>query len=140
MGEEEAVARPEDEQAEERPEERPEERVAQEEAIRRLQAEIERLTVSDHLLLMMQSLPALAVNRLGLTEESEGRKDPEQARLAIDAFKALMEVAERTRPAEEMKAHRAVLAQLQMTYVAALGPTSVGEDGSSEEAAPEGGS
>jgi hypothetical protein len=136
VGEEEAVARQEDEQAEERPEER----AAQEEAIRRLQTEIERLTVADHLILMMQSLSALAVNRLGLTEETAGRKDPEQARLAIDAFKALLEVVERTRPAEEMKAHRAVLAQLQMTYVAALGPTSAGEDESLEEVAPEGGS
>lgn len=136
MGEEEAVARQEDEQNEERPEER----AAQEDAIRRLQTEIERLTVADHLLLMMQSLSALAVNRLGLAEETAGRQDAEQARLAIDAFKALMEVVERTRPAEEMKAHRAVLAQLQMTYVAALAPTSAGEDESSEEVAPEGGS
>lgn len=113
----------------------------QEEAVRRLQAEIERLTVADHLLLMMQSLSALAMNRLGLTEETAGRKDPDQARLAIDAFKALVGVIEGTRPPAEITAHRAVLSQLQLAYVAALTPAGAAEEGeASPEAAAEGGS
>jgi len=92
----------------------------EEDEIRRLRAELSRLTVADHLVLMLQSLSALAFDRLGLTKENEGRKDFEQARLAIDAFKALVGVLEPVRTAEEIRAHRSVLAQLQMTYVEIL--------------------
>jgi hypothetical protein len=69
---------------------------------------------------MMHSLSSLAIDRLGLTPESAARKDLEQARLATDAFKALLGVLEGKRPAEEITAHRAVLSQLQMAYVGAL--------------------
>ena len=88
--------------------------------MRRLQEEIQNLSVSDHLLYMVQSLSALAVDRLGLTAETVERRDLDQARLAIDAFKALLEVMERVRPAEEIALHRSTLSQLQLTYVAAL--------------------
>jgi hypothetical protein len=92
----------------------------EEDELRRLREELGRLTVADHLLLMLQSLSTLALDRLGLTKESGGRRDFEQARLAIDAFKALMGALESVRPAEEMRGHRGMLAQLQMTYVATL--------------------
>lgn len=92
----------------------------EQETMRRLQEEIGRLSVADHVLLMMHSLSSLAVDRLGLTPESAARKDPEQARLAIDAFKVLLAVLEGKRPAEEITAHRAALSQLQMAYVGAL--------------------
>jgi hypothetical protein len=90
------------------------------EAMQRLQEEIGRLSVADHVLLMMHSLSSLAIDRLGLTAESVARKDLGQTRLAIDAFKALLGVLEGTRPAEEITAHRAVLSQLQMAYLGAL--------------------
>ena len=90
------------------------------EAMQRLKEEIGRLSVADHVLLMMHSLSSLAIDRLGLTPESAARKDLEQARLATDAFKALLGVLEGKRPAEEITAHRAVLSQLQMAYVGAL--------------------
>lgn len=90
------------------------------EMMQRLQEEIQNLTVSDHLLYMVQSLSALAIGRLGLTAETVERRDLGQARLAIDAFKALLEVVERVRPAEEITVHRSTLSQLQLTYVAAL--------------------
>ncbi len=95
-------------------------RAEEAEGLRRLQEELEKLTVGDHLLYMMQSLSALAVGRLGLTPDTTGRRDLEQARLAIDALKALVDVVEATRPAEEMAAHRSVLSQLQLSYVGAL--------------------
>ncbi|MFH0916890.1 MAG: hypothetical protein V1912_10650 [bacterium] len=100
------------------------------EMMERLQEELQKLTVSDHLLYMMQSLSALATGRMGLTAETVERRDLEQARLAIDAFKALMEVAERTRPAQEMAVHRGALSQLQLAYVGA-------QRGSASEDAPE---
>jgi hypothetical protein len=90
------------------------------EVMQRLREELQSLTVSDHLVLMMQSLSALAVDRMGLTEQTGGRGDLSEARLAIDAFKALLELAGKTRPPEEMTAHRGVLSQLQMSYVGML--------------------
>jgi len=99
------------------------------EALRRFEEEIARLTVTDHVTLMMQSLPSLAAERLGMSPETAARKDLEQARLAIDAFKALLGVLEGRRPVEEMTAHRAVLSQLQVAYVAALdAPAGPGAD------------
>ena len=102
----------------------------EQEAIRRLQDEIGRLSVADHVSLMMHSLSSLAVDRLGLGADASHR-DLEQARMAVDAFKALLGVLEGRRPMEEINAHRSVLAQLQMTYVAAL------ERGSAEGEAPD---
>lgn len=87
----------------------------------RLQEQINNLPVSEHVLFMMQSLSSLAVDRLGLVPEAAARRDPEQARLAIDAFKALLVVLEPVRPTAEIVAHRGVLSQLQMAYVGALG-------------------
>ena len=101
----------------------------EQEAMRRLQEEIGRLSVADHVLLMMQSLSSLAIDRMGLSADSVARKDVEQARLAIDAYKALLGVLEGKMPAEEVKAHRSVLSQLQMAFVGALSPTT---DGASE--------
>ena len=115
------------------PEEEKREPTADErEAMRRFEEEIGRLTVADHVLLMMHSLSSQAVERLGLTSETAGRKDLDQARLAIDAFRALLGVLEGKRSAEEMSAHRAALAQLQMAYVSALDPALSGEGGGGE--------
>jgi hypothetical protein len=97
------------------------------EAMRRLQEEIGRLSVADHVVLMMHSLSALAVDRLGLAPETAERRDLEQARLAIDGFKALLSILESSRPADEIGAHRAALSQLQVAYVAALGSADTGK-------------
>lgn len=90
------------------------------EAMQRLQEEIRNLPVSDHVLYMMHSLSALSVGRLGLSPDTAARRDLEQARLAIDCFKALMEVVDRARPAEENAIHRGTLSQLQLAYLEAL--------------------
>jgi hypothetical protein len=101
------------------------------EAMARLQEEINNLPVSEHLVFMLQSLSSLAIDRLGFTPEAAARRDPEQARLAIDAFKALLTVLEQVRSATEISSHRSVLSQMQMAYVAALGA-----GGASAAAAP----
>lgn len=98
----------------------------EQEAIRRFQEEIGRLSVADHLVLMMHSLSGLAADRLGLSPDTMERKDLEQARLAIDAFRALLGTLEGTRPTEEIRAHRAALSQLQLAYVGALGAADAG--------------
>jgi hypothetical protein len=90
------------------------------EMMERLQGEIRNLPVGDHVVYMMHSLSSLAAGRMGLTADSSVRPDLEQARLAIDAFKALLEIVERARPPEEIAGHRGMLAQLQLAYVGAL--------------------
>ena len=89
------------------------------EMMERLQQEIRNLPVAEHVLYMMHSLSALAVGRLGLSDDEKARPDLEQARLAIDALRALMDVMERVRP-DEAAAQRGALAQLQLAYVAAV--------------------
>jgi len=84
------------------------------------QEEIRNLPVSEHLLYMMHSLSALAVGRLGMTADTAVRRDLDEARLAIEAFKALMEVDERVRPEGETTIHRETLSQLQLAYVKAV--------------------
>jgi hypothetical protein len=87
----------------------------------RFEEEIGKLTVADHLELMMRSLSSLAADRMGANPGAAGHKDPDQARVAIDAYRALLGVLEGNRPAEEISAHRSLLSQLQMAYVASLG-------------------
>jgi len=96
-------------------------RVDEAEAVRRLEEELQRLNVSEHLVYMLQSLSALAVDRMGLAPDAAKRRDLGQARLAIDAFKALVDVVADTRPESEAALHRSALAQLQMAYVGAAG-------------------
>jgi len=86
----------------------------------RIQEELRRLTVGDYLVYVLQSLSALALRRMGLNAETQPERDLTQARLAVDAFKAVLEVLEPTRPAEERSIHRGMLAQLQLAYVEAV--------------------
>jgi hypothetical protein len=104
------------------------------EAMASLQEQINNLPVSEHVVYMLQSLSSLAIDRLGLVEQSAARRDPAQARLAIDAFRALLGVLEGERPAEEIATYRGMLSQLQMGYVGAL---NVGAAPEHEEATPE---
>ena len=90
------------------------------EAMARLQEEIGNLPVSEHLVYMMHSLSALAVGRLGLTADTSAPRDLSQARLAIDAFRALLTLVEQARPGGEIAAHRGMLSQLQLAYASAM--------------------
>lgn len=103
------------------------------EMMERLQEEIRNLPVSDHLLYMMQSLSGLAIARMGLTDDTASRRDMPQAQLAIDAFKALLDLLERAKPSGEMAAHRGVLSQLQLAYVGALDAGSTTHEAPGEE-------
>lgn len=100
------------------------------EMMERIQAEIRNLPVADHLQYMMHTLSSLAVSRLGLS--GEDRRDLEQARLAIDAFKALLELLEGARP-DQVASHRGVLSQLQLAYVSAAAKPAKDEGAASAE-------
>ncbi len=128
------AGRPEDSQRIEEPERaRRTERAEDAEMMERLQEEIRNLPVSDHLVFMMQSLSGLAVARMGLAADTAGRRDMEQARLAVDAFKALLELLEKARPAGEMAVHRGMLSQLQLAYVGALDAGGKSGDAAAED-------
>ncbi len=87
------------------------------EALARLHEQIRRMSVSDHLVYMLESLSALATRKLGLVPDAAADRDLDQARLAIDAFRALLPVAEPSRPQQEVALHRQMLSQLQIAFV-----------------------
>lgn len=89
---------------------RPEER----ELIEELQAELSRLKVSDLLLQMMYTVSSLGYHRL-----SGENKDLEQARLAIDALKALVSLLEGAVADDAVRDFNQVVANMQLAYAAA---------------------
>ena len=82
--------------------------------IEELQAELAKLKVSDLLLQTLYSVSQLTYHRL----DPEGR-DLEQARLGIDALRALVPVLEGSVPEEALRDFQQVLANLQLAYAAA---------------------
>jgi len=106
------------------------------EMMARMRQEIANLPVAEHLAYMLHSLSALAVGRLGVTAEAAERRDLGQARLAIDAFKALLSVLEPVRPAGEIAAHRGMLSQLQLAYAGAMGQGGAAPRAGRERSAP----
>jgi hypothetical protein len=101
-----------DEQAPEPPEN-------ERELVEQLQAELGRLKVSDLLLQTVYTISSLGYHRL-----SGENKDLEQARLAIEALKALVPVLEGAVPDEAVRDFNQVLANMQLAYAAAAAETS----------------
>lgn len=105
------------------------------EQARRLEEELRRMPVRDHLLLMMHSLSDLALTRLGLLGKSDLSRDLDQARLAIEGFRALLGVVETASSSQDLSAHRDILAQLQLAYAAAVGAPTQKSDREGESSA-----
>lgn len=82
--------------------------------IEELQAELAKLKVSDLLLQTLYSVSSLGYHRL-----SGDTRDLEQARLAIEALRALVPVLEGSVPKEALRDFNQVLANLQLAYAAA---------------------
>jgi hypothetical protein len=97
--------------AEEQP---PESSESEQELVEQLQAELSRLKVSDLLLQTVYTISSLGYHRL-----SGENKDLEQARLAIEALKALMPVLEGAIPTEAVRDFNQVLVNMQLAYAAA---------------------
>jgi hypothetical protein len=97
--------------AEEQP---PEPSENEQELVEQLQAELSRLKVSDLLLQTVYTISSLGYHRL-----SGENKDLEQARLAIEALKALLPVLEGAVPAEAVRDFNQVLANMQLAYASA---------------------
>ena len=86
----------------------------EQELIEELQAELRRLKVSDLLLQTLYTVSSLGYQRL-----SGEAKDLEQARLAIEALKALLPVLEGAVPEEATRDFRQVLTNMQLAYASA---------------------
>jgi hypothetical protein len=97
-----------------------EKRRVEAEFLRRLQEQMQELSVHDHLVGVLQTLSSLAFQYLGVTRETAGRRDLDQSRLAIDAFRALTDVLAPVRPPDEVALYRSTLSQMQLAFVTAL--------------------
>src|SRR5436305_3980295 len=84
--------------------------------IEELQAELRRLKVSDLLLQTLYTISSLGYHRL-----SGEDKDLEQARLAIEALRALLPVLEGAVPEEATRDFQQVLSNMQLAYASAVG-------------------
>jgi hypothetical protein len=102
--------------AEEQP---PQPSESDQELIEQLQAELRRLKVSDLLVQTLYSVSSLGYHRLS----GEG-KDLEQARLAIEAMKALLPVLEGAVSADALRDFNQVLANMQLAYASATAEAS----------------
>jgi hypothetical protein len=89
------------------------------ELVEQLEAELGRLKVSDLLLQTVYTISSLGYHRL-----SGENRDLEQARLAIEALKALVPVLEGAVPEEAVRDFNQVLANMQLAYAAAVGESS----------------
>jgi hypothetical protein len=94
--------------AEEQPQQPPE---SEQELVEQLQAELSRLKVSDLLVQTVYTISSLGYHRL-----SGENKDLEQARLAIEALKALLPVLQGTVADEVVRDFNQVLANMQLAY------------------------
>jgi hypothetical protein len=106
--------------AEEQP---PEPSESEQELVEQLQAELSRLKVSDLLLQTVYTISSLGYHRL-----SGENKDLEQARLAIEALKALLPVLEGAVPAEAVRDFNQVLANMKLAYASAAAEEAEGSD------------
>ena len=83
--------------------------------IEELQAELAKVQVSELLLQTLYSVSSLGYHRV-----SGESKDLDQARLAIEALRALVPVLEGSVPAETLRDFNQVLANLQLAYADAV--------------------
>ena len=83
--------------------------------IEELQSELAKLKISDLLLQTLYSVSSLSYHRLG----AEGR-DLEQARLGIEALRALVPVLDGSVPEEALRDFQQVLSNLQLAYASAV--------------------
>ena len=90
---------------------------ADEELVKQLEEELKKLKVAD---LLVQTL--YTVSSLGYRKLSEEDRDLEQARLAIEALRALLPVLDGVVGDEIVRDFRQVTSNLQLAYVEAAAP------------------
>jgi hypothetical protein len=103
------------------------------------EAEIKKIRVEQILLENVVTLVNLGMRRTGLAPGTEGERDPEQVKLAIEAIRSLLPLLEQSAP-QQIGPIRDALSQLQMAFVRIGGAT--GPQGPAESPAgaqPQGG-
>jgi hypothetical protein len=106
--------------AEEQPPQQPTE--SEQELVEQLQAELSRLKVSDLLVQTVYTVSSLGYHRL-----SGENEDLDQARLAIEALKALLPVLDGAVAEEVVRDFNQVLANMQLAYASAAAEDSTAE-------------
>lgn len=104
---------------------------SEEEVRAALEAQMKRLRVEEVLLSAVADLVNLGMRRVGVVPGTEDERDLAQARVAIEAVRALGPVLDEATP-EQAKPVRDALSQLQMGFAQAGGP----EGGGAAEARP----
>jgi hypothetical protein len=84
-----------------------------------LAEELRRLKVEDVLINTLLTISSIGYRRLGLTEDSKGDRDLEQAKLAIETMRALTPVIAQVVPAELVRDFEQSVANLQLAYAKA---------------------
>ena len=96
-------------------------RESEEEMIKKLQEEIDKLTTGDIITQMMMSLSSLAYKKMGIPiGVNDKYKNKQQAKLAIDAFDALLKVLMDEISAGEKENLKSSLSNLQIHFVKAF--------------------
>jgi len=103
-------------------------RPSEEEVRAALEAQMKRLRVEEVLLSAVADLVNLGMRRVGVAPGTEDERDLGQARVAIDAVRALSPVLDETMP-EQAGPVRDALAQVQMAFVQAGGSQGGGSPG-----------
>ena len=116
--EEEAKPAAEAEDPQASPAEDKEEELSEEEFRRMMEESLEKVTVSDIVLTMMNELASVGYMKMGLPEGVNLKyRDFTQARLAIDTLEAILKGVEGKMPEESLQPFRGTLANLQMNFV-----------------------
>jgi len=95
---------------------------ADEKLIQQLEEELKKVKVSDLLVQTLYTVSSLGYSRLG----AESR-DLEQAKLAIDAMRALLPVLDGSVPEDVVRDFNQVTANMQLAYATAVSETSATE-------------
>jgi len=94
---------------------------SEEEMIKKLQEEIDKLTTKDIIIQMMMSLSSLAYKKMGIpVGVNDKYKDKQQAKLAVDGFDALLKVIMDEVSALEKENLKSSLSNLQINFVKAF--------------------
>jgi hypothetical protein len=116
--EEEAKVTPEEEKEVKSAAEEKEEELSEEEFRRMVEESLEKVTVPDIVLTMMNELASVGYMKMGLPESVNLKhRDFVQARLAIDTLEAMLKGVEGKMPEESLQPFRGTLANLQMNFV-----------------------
>jgi hypothetical protein len=100
-----------------------------EELLRKVEEQLRDLKVSDVLLQTLYTISSLGWHKL-----SSSDRDLEQARLAIEALRALLPVLAESMPAEVKRDLEQMVANMQLAYAGAVAETETGAEPAEPEA------